>query len=83
MPLAIFKKLRLGNPPSTIMQLLTIDRMVKTPVRILCGVLVRVEKFIFLAEFVIIIYKVNFDILIISKRPFLATGEALMDMELR
>ena len=44
-------------------------------------VLVKVELFIFLADFVILDCEVDFEVPIILGRPFLATGRALVDME--
>ena len=43
--------------------------------------LVNVESFIFLADFVIMDCEVDFEVSIILWRPFLATGRALVDME--
>ena len=43
--------------------------------------LVKVESFIFPADFVILDSEVNFEVPIILGRPFLATGRALVDME--
>ena len=57
------------------------NRTVKRPIRILHDVLVKVESFIFLADFVILDCEVDFEVSIIHGRPFLATGRALVDME--
>ena len=54
MPLSIYKKLGLGDPKPTAMRLLMADRTVKRPIGILHDVLVKVESFIFLADFVIL-----------------------------
>ena len=43
--------------------------------------LVKVESFIFLADFVILDCEVDFEVPIILGRPFLATGRAFVDME--
>ena len=43
--------------------------------------LVKVESFIFPADFVILDCEVEFEVPIILGRPFLATGRALVDME--
>ena len=43
--------------------------------------LVKVELFIFPADFVILDCEVYFEVPIILGRPFLATGRALVDME--
>ncbi|TMW91176.1 hypothetical protein EJD97_014680 [Solanum chilense] len=81
MPLSIYKKLGLGDPKPTAMQLLMADRTVKRRIGILHNVLVKVESFIFLADFVILDCEVDFEVPIILGRPFLATGRALVDME--
>ena len=54
MPLSIYKKLGLGDPNLTAMSLLMADQTVKRPIGILHDVLVKVESFIFLADFVIL-----------------------------
>ncbi|XP_060190996.1 uncharacterized protein LOC132620349 [Lycium barbarum] len=81
MPLSIFNKLGLGTPRPTTMRLLMADRTVKRPTGILYDVLVRVDKFIFPADFVILDCEVDFEVPIILGRPFLATGRALVDVE--
>ena len=81
MPFSIYKKLGLGDPKTTAMRLLMADQTVKRPIRILHDVLVKVESFIFPADFVILDCEVNFEVPIILGRPFLATGRALVDME--
>ena len=81
MPLSIYKKLGLGDAKPTAMRLLMADRTVKRPIEILHDVLVKVESFIFLADFVILDCEVDFEVPIILGRPFLATGRALVDME--
>lgn len=54
MPPAIFKKLGLGTPRPTTMRLLMADHTVKKPVGILYDVLVKVDRFLFPANFVIL-----------------------------
>ena len=63
------------------MRLLIADRIVKRPIGILHDVLVKVESFIFLEDFIILYCEVDFEVPIILGRPFLATGRALVDME--
>ena len=60
MPFSNYKKLGLGDPKPTAMRLLMADRTVKRPVGILHDVLVKVESFIFLTDFVILACEVNF-----------------------
>ena len=81
MPLLIYKKLGLGDQKPTAMRLLMADRAVKRPIGILHDVLVKVESFIFPADFFILDCEVDFEVPIILGRPFLATGRALVDME--
>lgn len=56
------------------------DRTVKRPVSILYDIFVKVEAFIFPADFVILAYEVDFEAYH-SRRPFLAIGHALVVME--
>ena len=54
MPLSIYKKLGLGDPNPIAMRILMADRTVKRPIGRLHNVLVKVEWFIFLVDFVIL-----------------------------
>ena len=74
MPLSIYKKLGLGDPKNTAMRLRMADRTVKRPIGILHDVLVKVELFIFLKDFVILDCEVDFEVPIILQRSLLATG---------
>lgn len=56
--------------------------IVKKPIGILCGVLVRVASFIFPTDFVILDCEVGLEFHIILGRPFLDTGRVQVDMEL-
>nr|XP_016435225.1 PREDICTED: uncharacterized protein LOC107761516 [Nicotiana tabacum] len=80
-PLAIYTKLGIGRARSTSMLLQLADRTVKRPTWILNDVLVQVGKFVFPVDFVILDFQVDEVILIILRRPFLATGRALIDCE--
>ncbi|TMW96088.1 hypothetical protein EJD97_007942, partial [Solanum chilense] len=80
-PLSIYKKLGLGDLKPTIIRLLISDRIVKRPIGILHAVLVKVKLFIFLDDFAILHCAVDFEILIILGRSFLATSRAMVDME--
>ena len=81
MPLLIYKKLGLGDPKPTAMRLLMADGTVKRSIGILHDVIVKVESFIFLADFIILDCEFDFEVPIILGRPFLATGRALVDTE--
>ena len=77
MPLTIYKKLDLGYLKPNIMRLLLDDRTVKRTTGILHDVLIKVESFIFLTDFVIIECEVEFEVPIILGGPFLDTRRAL------
>ncbi|XP_070013021.1 uncharacterized protein [Nicotiana sylvestris] len=79
--LAVYKRLGIERARPTSMLLQLADRTMKRPSGILDDVLVRVEKFVFLADFVILDCRVDEEITIILGRPFLATGRALIDCE--
>ncbi|XP_069152802.1 uncharacterized protein [Solanum lycopersicum] len=81
MPLSVYKNLDLDDPKPIAMRLLMADRTMKRPIGILHDVLVKVESFIFPADFFILDYEVNFEVPIIIGRPFSATGRSLVDME--
>ncbi|KAK4706327.1 hypothetical protein R3W88_034117 [Solanum pinnatisectum] len=80
-PYAIYKKLGLGEPKATKMRLLMANHSIKHPVGILYDILVKVDRFIFSADFVILDCEIDAEIPIILGRPFLATGRALLDVE--
>ncbi|XP_049364570.1 uncharacterized protein LOC125829387 [Solanum verrucosum] len=81
MPYLIYKQLGLGKAKATTMRLLMADRPIKHPVGILYDILVKVDRFIFPTDFVILDYEIDAEIPIILGRPLLATGRALMDVE--
>lgn len=78
---AVYKQLGLGSPKSTLMRLFMADRTMKKLVKILCDILVRVASLIFLTDFVILDYEVDFKVFIILGRPLFVTGCALVDMK--
>ncbi|XP_070025166.1 uncharacterized protein [Nicotiana sylvestris] len=57
------------------------DRTMKRSLGIIDDVLVRADKFILLADFVILDFEVHYEVPIIWGRPFLATGKTLVDVE--
>ncbi|XP_070011197.1 uncharacterized protein [Nicotiana sylvestris] len=67
----------------TSMRLQMADRSMKRPLGIIDDVLVRVDKFILPADFVILDCEVDFEVPIILGRLFLTTGKALVDVEAR
>ncbi|XP_070004750.1 uncharacterized protein [Nicotiana sylvestris] len=81
MPYSFFKTLGIGQPRPTSMRLQMADRKMKRPLGIIDYMLVRVDKFIFTADFVILDCEVDYEVPIILGRPFLATVKALVDVE--
>ncbi|XP_070002916.1 uncharacterized protein [Nicotiana sylvestris] len=58
-----------------------VDRSLKRPLGIIDDVLVRVDKFILPADFVILDREMDYEVPIILGRPFLATRKALVDVK--
>ncbi|CAH9096498.1 unnamed protein product [Cuscuta epithymum] len=80
MPSSVVMKLGLGELKPTRMSLQLVDRSVKYPKGILEDVLVRVEKFIFPVDFVVMDMEEDRETPLILGRPFLATARALVDV---
>ncbi|XP_070035151.1 uncharacterized protein [Nicotiana tomentosiformis] len=81
MPYSVFKILGIGQPRPTSMRLQMANQTMKKSLGIIDDVLVRVDKFIIPADFVILDCEVDYEVQIILGRPFLATGKALVDVE--
>ncbi|XP_070022628.1 uncharacterized protein [Nicotiana sylvestris] len=81
MPYSVFKKLGIGQPRATSMRLQMANRTMKRSLGIIDDVLVRVDKLIFLADFVILDCEVDYEVPKILGRPFLITGKVLVDVE--
>ncbi|XP_057425926.1 uncharacterized protein LOC130719321 [Lotus japonicus] len=82
MPLTMFERLDIGEATPTMISLQLADRSLKTPYGIVEDVLVRVDKFVFPVEFVVLDMEEDTRVPLILGRPFLATGRALIDIEL-
>ncbi|XP_062113998.1 uncharacterized protein LOC133825010 [Humulus lupulus] len=80
MPLSVFKRLQLGEakPITTTLQL--VDRSLAHPRGVIEDILVKVDKFIFPADFIVLDMEEDSNVPIILGRPFLATGQALIDV---
>ena len=81
MPLSIFKRLGLGEARPTTVTLHLADRSLKHPRGIIEDVLVKVGKFIFPADFIVLDMEEDKEIPIILGRPFLATSRAMIDVQ--
>ncbi|KAH9780125.1 hypothetical protein KPL71_007966 [Citrus sinensis] len=73
MPFSVFKKLGLGEPNATTVTLQLVDRSIKYPRDIVEDVLVKVDKFIFPADFIVLDMAEDIELPLILGRPFLAT----------
>ncbi|GKE35101.1 reverse transcriptase domain-containing protein [Tanacetum coccineum] len=80
MPFSIFKKLGIGHLKPTQMTLKLANRSVTFSMGIAKDVIVKVKKFNFLADFVIVDFEADPRVPIILRRPFLRTARALMDL---
>ncbi|XP_022881102.1 uncharacterized protein LOC111398436 [Olea europaea var. sylvestris] len=80
MPLSVYRSLGLGEAKSTTISLQLADRLIKRPKGIIEYVLVKVDKFIFPADFIILDMEEDSNIPLILGRPFLATRRALIDV---
>ncbi|GJR70531.1 reverse transcriptase domain-containing protein [Tanacetum coccineum] len=80
MPLSIWKKLSLPELTPTQMILKLVDRSTTSPSGIAEDVFVKVGKFHFLADFVVIDYVVDPRVPLIIGRPFLRMTHALIDV---
>lgn len=64
-------------------KLLMADRSIKRPIRVLFDKLVKVNIFILLANFLVLVHEIYQELLIIIGQPFLFTVRAIIDLELR
>ncbi|KAM0064734.1 putative aspartic peptidase domain superfamily [Helianthus debilis subsp. tardiflorus] len=80
MPFSLYEKLDLGELSPTRMTLSLADRSVKHPRGIVENLLVKVEKFVFPADFVILDMEADENVPFILGRPFLNTAKALIDV---
>ena len=81
MPLSLVKKLNLGELSPLTLSLQMVDQSPTYTRGILENVLVKVDKFIFPIDFVVLEMEENKDAPIILGRPFLATNKALIDVK--
>ncbi|KAJ9545447.1 hypothetical protein OSB04_025154 [Centaurea solstitialis] len=81
MPLSIFRKLGLGEVQPTNITLQLADRSINYPYGVIEDVLVKVDKFYFPVDFVVLDIDEDEEIPLILGRPFLSTGGALIDVK--
>nr|GFB64944.1 reverse transcriptase domain-containing protein [Tanacetum cinerariifolium] len=80
MPLFIWKKLRLPTLNDTKMVLELADRTISKPTGVAENVFVKVDKFYFPADFVVLDFVADPRVPLILGRPFLSTTYALIDI---
>nr|GEY81260.1 DNA-directed DNA polymerase [Tanacetum cinerariifolium] len=80
MPLSIWKKLSLPELTPTRMTLELVDRSITHPKGVAEDVFVKVGKFHFLTDFVVVDFKADPRVPLILGRSFLRTGRALIDV---
>nr|GEV52057.1 hypothetical protein [Tanacetum cinerariifolium] len=78
MPYKMYEKLGLGESKPTRMSLELADRSIQYPRRIIKNVLIKVDKFVLLIDFVILNMLEDSRVLIILGRPLLATARAMI-----
>ena len=76
MPLSVMKKLNLGELTPATLSLQMVDRSMTYPQGIIEYVLVKVDKFIFPIDFVILEMEKDMEVQIILGRPFLSNDQA-------
>ena len=81
MPLSIFRRLGLGEAKPTTVTLQQADRSLKHPWGVIEDVLVKVDKFIFPVDFIVLDIEEDREIPIRMGRPFLATSSAMIDLK--
>ena len=81
MPLAVVQRLSLGELTPTAVTLQMADRSMAQPEGILEDVLVKVGKFVFPMDFVVMKMEEDTQVPLLLGRPFLATGATLIDVQ--
>ena len=81
MPLSVARKLSLGELTPITVTLQMADRTLAKPEGVIEDVLVKVGKFIFPVDFIILDIEEDSQVPLLLGRPFLATGAALIDMQ--
>ncbi|GKE46089.1 DNA-directed DNA polymerase, partial [Tanacetum coccineum] len=80
MPNSLFRRLGISKLKPTKMSIQLVDRSIKYPIRVCENLLVKVSKFIFPVDFVVLEMDKDELVPIILGRPFLATKRAVIDV---
>ena len=81
MPLSVVKRLCLGDLIPTTMTLQMEDKTMAQPEGVLEDVLIKVGKFIFPMDFIVMDMEEDTEVLLLLGKPFLAIGAALIDVK--
>ena len=81
MPLSIFRKLGLQEAKPITIALQMADRSIAKPWGVIEDVFIKVDKFVYPVDFVVLDMGDDNEVPLILGRPFLATGRALIDIE--
>ena len=81
MPLLVVKRLSLGEINATAITLQMVDRTMAQLERVLEDVLIKVGKFIFPVDFVVMDMEEDTQVSLLLGRPFLAIGAAMIDVK--
>jgi len=81
MPLSGFRTLSLGEPKSTTISLQLADRSIKHPLGVIEDVHIKIDKFYFPVDFIVLDMEEDSNVPLILGRPFLATGRTLNDVK--
>ena len=81
MSYSVMQKLWLDEPKPTNVSLQLANRSITYLKVILEGVLIKVDKFIFSVDFIVLNMEGDREVPLILGRPFLATGRALIDVQ--
>ncbi|KAK5839128.1 hypothetical protein PVK06_007892 [Gossypium arboreum] len=80
MPYKMFKRLGLGKPKQTRMSIQLADKTVRFPKGIIEDVLVKIDKFIYPVDFIILDMDEDNGVPLILGRPFLATARTIINV---
>ena len=81
MPLSVFKQLGVGVCRPTTVTLQLANRSHAYPEGKIEDILVKVDKFIFLVDFIVLDFEADKETPIILRRPFLTTEKTLIDVQ--
>ncbi|KAK5793355.1 hypothetical protein PVK06_034498 [Gossypium arboreum] len=80
MPYKMFKQLGLGKPKQTRMSIQLADKTIRFFRGIIEDVLVKIDKFVFPIDFVVLDIEEDSNVPLILGRPFLATAKTIIDI---